>query len=134
MQFSAILAAAFASTALAQSAPMMVHVVSVAGTNGEITFTPENLKANKGDMIQFQFRAGNHSVAQSPFDKPCTPINEQNSSIPGIFSGYQDVAASAADGMIPTYTIEVKDTKPMWLYCSRAKHCQNGMVMVVNQR
>lgn len=132
MQFTTLLAAVFASTVLAQKAN--VHVVSVASTKGELIFSPNNMKAAAGDMIQFQFRAGNHSVVQSNFDNPCTPINEHNSSIAGFFSGYQAVAASAAQGMIPTYTIMVKDTKPMWLYCSQGKHCQAGMTMVVNEK
>mgnify|MGYP002622331431 FL=1 len=35
--------------------------------------------------------------------------------------------------MIPTYTIQVNDTKPLWLYCAQGRHCQNGMVMVINE-
>ena len=33
---------------------------------------------------------------------------------------------------VPSYTVVVNDTKPMWLYCSQAKHCQDGMAMVIN--
>lgn len=130
MQFSPLLVAAFLGHAIAQE----IHVVSVAGTNGEITFTPDNLVAAAGSMIQFQFRAGNHSVAQSNFDNPCTPISEHVANATGVFSGYQDVAASEAEGVIPTYTIMVADEKPLWFYCSQATHCQGGMVMVVNEK
>jgi len=31
-----------------------------------------------------------------------------------------------------TYTIQVKDTNPVWFYCSQGKHCQNGMVGAIN--
>ncbi|KAI0142346.1 hypothetical protein F4776DRAFT_502381 [Hypoxylon sp. NC0597] len=109
-----------------------VHVVSVGTANGTKIFSPDNLKADVGDMIQFQFRGGNHSVAQSNFDNPCTPIS-QHTNQTGIFSGYQPVAASQAMGMIPTYTIMVSAKTPLWFYCSQGNHCQSGMVMVVNE-
>jgi len=34
--------------------------------------------------------------------------------------------------MMPTFTIEVNDTKPIWFYCSQGKHCQSGMVGAIN--
>jgi plastocyanin len=111
-----------------------VHVVSVSSSNNSLAYYPDNLKAAAGDMIQFQFLAGNHSVVQSNFDNPCTPIQLHVANATGMFSGYMDVAASASTGMIPTYTMMVADTKPLWLYCSQGKHCEKGMVMVVNEK
>ncbi len=130
MQFTTSALLALAGMASAQT----LHVVSVSG-EGEwaLKFSPDNLKAAAGDMIQFQFRAGNHSVVQSNFDNPCTPIS-QHTNATGFFSGYQLVAASEAMGMIPTYTIMVADAKPMWVYCSQGKHCQAGMSMVINEK
>lgn len=32
----------------------------------------------------------------------------------------------------PVFTIAINDTKPIWFYCSQAKHCQSGMVGVIN--
>ena len=43
-------------------------------------------------------------------------------------------AASQAMGMVATYTIMVNDSRPIWLYCAQAKHCQNGMTMVINEK
>ncbi|KAI1418077.1 hypothetical protein F5Y13DRAFT_150501 [Hypoxylon sp. FL1857] len=128
MQFSTAALFALLGAASAQK----VHVVSVGTANGTKIFSPDNLKADVGDMIQFQFRGGNHSVAQSNFDNPCTPIS-QHTNQTGIFSGYQPVSASQAMGMIPTYTIMVSAKTPLWFYCSQATHCQSGMVMVVNE-
>lgn len=132
MQFSTLALSALLGVASAQK----VHVVSVGSKNGSLTFMPDNMKAAAGDMVQFQFRAGNHSVAQSAFDTPCMPMSAAAGSngTAGIFSGYQPVAASEAMGMIPTYTIMVKDTKPMWFYCTQGKHCQAGMTMVLNEK
>ncbi|RSL76379.1 hypothetical protein CEP51_010004 [Fusarium floridanum] len=114
-----------------------VQVVSVgrnSATNATgLKFWPEKITAEPGTMVQFQFWAGNHTVTQSTFDDPCIPIGNVNSSIEGVYSGYMPVEASMAMGMIPTYTIEIKDTKPLWLYCSKAKHCQGGMSMVINE-
>lgn len=129
MQFSTLALSALLGVASAQK----VHVVSVGSKNGSLTFMPDNMKAAAGDMVQFQFRGGNHSVVQSTFDNPCSPISNQMSNVTGIFSGYQPVKASEAMGMIPTYTVMVKDTKPMWFYCSQGKHCQAGMTMVLNE-
>ncbi|KAI0399221.1 hypothetical protein F4802DRAFT_590632 [Xylaria palmicola] len=130
MQFStSVIATALLGLASAQT----VHVVSVSSANKSLAFYPDNLKAAVGDMIQFQFLAGNHSVVQSNFDNPCTPIQQHVADQKGMFSGYMNVAASAATGMIPVYTMEVKNTNPLWLYCSQGKHCQAGMVLVVNE-
>ncbi|KAI0882553.1 uncharacterized protein GGS22DRAFT_46234 [Annulohypoxylon maeteangense] len=119
-------------TLLGAASAQKVHVVSVGSTNGTLAFSPDNVKADVGDMLQFQFRGGNHSVAQSNFDNPCSPIAAHTNTT-GIFSGYQPVAASQAMGMIPTYSVMVSAKTPLWFYCSQAKHCQAGMVMVVNE-
>lgn len=97
-------------------------------------YTPDNIKANAGEMVQFQFVAGNHTVTQSTFDQPCAPINTVMSNVTGFHSGYQPAAASKQTGMIPTYTVMINDSKPIWLYCAQAKHCQSGMVMVINEK
>ncbi|KAI1118133.1 Cupredoxin [Nemania sp. NC0429] len=130
MQFST---AAIATALLGLASAQKVHVVSVSSPSKSLTFSPDNIKAEAGDLIQFQFLAGNHSVVQSNFDNPCTPIQGHVANATGFFSGYMDVAASASSGQIPVYTVEVKDTKPLWVYCSQGKHCQAGMVMVVNE-
>ncbi|KAI1210481.1 uncharacterized protein F4807DRAFT_68101 [Annulohypoxylon truncatum] len=119
-------------TLLGAVSAQKVHVVSVGSTNGTLAFSPDSVTADVGDMLQFQFRGGNHSVAQSNFDNPCSPIADHTNTT-GIFSGYQPVAASQAMGMIPTYTVMVAAKTPLWFYCSQAKHCQAGMVMVVNE-
>lgn len=33
---------------------------------------------------------------------------------------------------LPQFWIPVKDTKPIWAFCSQANHCQQGMVFAVN--
>jgi plastocyanin len=128
MQFTTLALAALASLASAQR----TWVVTVA-QNGSFTYSPERLAPQPGEFVQFQFHAGNHTVTQSTFGAPCTPIGMTNTNVTGFHSGFLPVAASAEMGMIPTYTIQVNDTNPIWMYCAKGPHCQNGMVMVINE-
>lgn len=101
-----------------------------------LKYWPEKITAKPGTMVQFQFWAGNHTVTQSSFDNPCIPLaaGASNSSVKGIDSGFQPVAASAGAGSAPVFTVMVKDNKPLWLYCAKGNHCQSGMVMVINEK
>ncbi|KAL6804644.1 hypothetical protein GGI42DRAFT_299191 [Trichoderma sp. SZMC 28013] len=136
MQFTTLFVAAFAAIAQAVD----VQVVSVgqnpmAGMAGQpaLKYYPDNIKAAAGSMVQFQFWAGNHTVTQSDFDHPCTPISQVNSSVAGIWSSFMPVAAGADKKEIPVFTVMINDTKPIWIFCSQAKHCSAGMSMVINE-
>lgn len=84
-------------------------------------------------------------MVSSNANTPCKP--EQNA----IFSDFQPVAAPAGQGNNqqgngkgrkknnnrqasnnPTFMVPVVDSQPIYIYCSQAQHCQQGMVMVVN--
>ncbi|KAG7294497.1 hypothetical protein NEMBOFW57_004572 [Staphylotrichum longicolle] len=127
MQFTTLVLAALTSLASAQR----TWVVTVA-QNGSLTYSPNKLVAQPGEFVQFQFHAGNHTVTQSTFDQPCQPVS-MHSNATGFHSGFLPAAASASMGMIPTYTIQINNTNPLWLYCAQGKHCENGMVMVINE-
>jgi plastocyanin len=112
------------------------HVVTVgSATNASLLrFVPDTVTADVGDMIQFQFANGNHTVTQSTFDNPCQPI-AMHSNVTGFFSGFQPVAAAKnLTGMVPVVTMPVNVATPMWFYCSQGKHCEAGMVLVVNEK
>jgi plastocyanin len=126
MQFATLALAALASVASAQR----VTVVRVA-QNGSLTYTPNDIRVNVGEMVQFQFAAGNHTVTQSTFDQPCQPI-AMHSNVTGFHSGFVPAAASAAQNQMSIFTINVTSTNPMWIYCAQGRHCENGMVMVIN--
>ncbi len=72
----------------------------------------------------------NHSIVQSTFDQPCAPIANNQPSTPGFFSGFMPVGENST--VRPVFTIAINDTKPIWFYCSQARHCQSGMVGVIN--
>lgn len=44
-----------AATGAASAGNVATHVIQVGGPNGSITFSPENIKAAVGDLVQFQF-------------------------------------------------------------------------------
>lgn len=108
--------------------------MTVSTSNNSLVYTPSNIKAAVGDKVQFQFVAGNHTVTQSTFDQPCHPINSVMSNVTGFHSGFMPAAAGAASGTIPTYTVQINNTTPVWVYCAQGKHCQAGMVMVINEK
>lgn len=93
----------------------------------------------------------NHSVVQGDFNSPCRPSN------PAIYSGFipshsgpavspntrdpAETTTKAAKTNFPipsapkqntSFVLTINDTKPIWYYCSQAKHCQAGMVGVIN--
>lgn len=133
MHFSKIaLATAALYTSVLAQGEVKVHVVWVSGTTNTLTFSPNKLDAEVGDMVQFQFGVGNHTVTQSTFDAPCLPIGSPGMNVSMVSSGFMPVAADAV--MAPVYTIPITSKTPLWLYCAQGKHCQNGMVMVINEK
>ena len=123
-------ASAFTLAGSALATGTKVHVVQVGGPNGALTYTPDNIQAKKGEVVQFQFNPKNHSVVQSNFANPCVPINNVQPNVTGFFSGFMPVKDT--DSQKPTFSITVKDEKPTWVYCAQGPHCQKGMVMAIN--
>jgi len=107
-----------------------VHEVQV-GKDGKLTYWPEKVTAEVGDMVQFTFHPKNHTVTQSDFEHPCLPINQFVSNVTGIKSGFMPVAAGAQN--LPVFTVPITDKKPIWVYCGQKGHCQQGMAMVINE-
>ncbi|KAF9881412.1 hypothetical protein CkaCkLH20_00558 [Colletotrichum karsti] len=116
---------ASAAAASSSSSASNVHIVKVG--DGGLTFSPSDIKAAVGDMVEFHFYPKAHSVAQSSFDKPCEPLT--NGTATGFFSG--PVPVSSGEGT-DVFTLEVKDNNPKWFYCATGNHCQSGMVGVIN--
>jgi hypothetical protein len=114
------------------SAPQTTHTV-VAGRGGEGTlrFDPDNIVAAPGAIVEVHFLPANHSVVEASFGAPCVPKDEAS-----FFSGFFPVAMNADGGVAQSgevFQFEVRDEKPVWFYCAQGRHCQAGMVGVVNQ-
>jgi plastocyanin len=100
------------------------------GAGGILAYSPEAIAAKVGDQVVFHFHAKNHTVTQSSFAAPCGKKDG------GVFSGFQPVPANQTDNL-PTFTVTVNDTNPIWVYCSQgantpASHCGAGMVFAIN--
>jgi len=131
MKFSAALAcvAAFVAPALAAN----ITVVVGAGEDGSpaLTFRPNQITAAVGDLVQFQFRGGNHTVTQSSFANPCAQQFNTATNQPGFTSPF--IPFNAASGTIGVYTLEITQaTSPIWFFCARTGHCNGGMVGAIN--
>jgi len=129
MQLSTFALAGLISLVSAQTRVTVVQV----GLNGNLSYSPSNIRVNAGEMVQFQFMGGNHTATASTFDQPCQPASQFSPNVTGFHSGFIPAAASSAMGQIATYTIMVNDTKPIWVYCAQGNHCEKGMSMVINE-
>jgi len=121
----ATLALAFLPAAFA-----IVHDVQV-GAEGKLLYSPEAIFAEPGDQVVFHFHPKNHTVTESSFADPCGRKEG------GFHSEFQFVAANTSTDALPTYTIDVHDKNPIWLYCAQAartpnSHCGAGMVFAIN--
>ncbi|PVH93934.1 hypothetical protein DM02DRAFT_500847, partial [Periconia macrospinosa] len=88
------------------------------------TFVPNTLNAAVGDIIQFQFSNGNHTVTQSTLEAPCTALAG------GVHSGHIPFVDGQTE--VGTFNMPVTSTDPLFLFCATGPHCQEGQVMIIN--
>ncbi|KAJ7349148.1 hypothetical protein DFH08DRAFT_743009 [Mycena albidolilacea] len=125
-KFSTLVAISCLSLAVIPIARSAVINVTVGGT-GVIAYTPNQVTANVGDVIQFVFKQKNHTITRSTLASPCSPLVGA-----GAFdSGFVPVDAAATDNF-RLAQLTVEDTNPIWIYCRQAGHCAQGMVFAVN--
>ncbi|KAI0169178.1 hypothetical protein GGR52DRAFT_510595 [Hypoxylon sp. FL1284] len=134
--FSAVVTA-LPSRMLPRQKPAEIGGFSIAAANKIIpvvvggpqdTFLPNTVKAAVGDIIQFQFSSGNHTVTQSTQDAPCQPM--QATVATAIHSGH--IPFQDGDTEVGTFNMPVTNADTMFLYCATGPHCQEGQVMIVN--
>jgi len=124
MRFAAVVSVFLGLAASVWAANITVKV----GEGGGLTFSPESVTANQGDIVSFQFLTKNHSVTQSSFTDPCTRLTTPTL---GIDSDYQPVPTDAT--MIPQWSFTVVNASaPLWFFCKQGTHCKSGMVFAVN--
>jgi plastocyanin len=103
-----------------------IHDVTVGAQNGSvIAYTPNYVNASIGDIVRFTFMQKNHTVTQSSFASPCSPLTG------GFDSGFVPVAANVTSGF-QTAELTIENTDPVWVYCRQTGHCEEGMVFAVN--
>jgi hypothetical protein len=107
--------------------PGQTHTVIV-GENGDFLYGPNQLDAEIGDVIKFDFLAKNHTVTQSSFKEPCSPLAD------GFDTGFNQFNPHNISGAFVKY-FPVTTKKPQWFYCKQTvpvSHCNKGMVLGIN--
>jgi len=124
------LIAAFAPS-LVSAANITVFVgASKDGTAG-LKFDPQQITAQQGDIVNFQFRGGNHTVTQSTFANPCTWQVNNVTQQKGFNSGFMPYTPNS--GQVSVYSLEIANAStPIWFFCGRPPHCKGGMYGAIN--
>ncbi|KAI9463391.1 hypothetical protein F5148DRAFT_197344 [Russula earlei] len=101
-----------------------INVQVAAG--GQLVYNPSNFTASNGTTVTFIFPPGAlpHSVTQSTFANPCTPLAATGGNPAGFDSGLQAGKQ---------FTIKItNDQLPVWFFCKNTIHCGLGMVGAIN--
>ncbi|KAF2399245.1 hypothetical protein EJ06DRAFT_557717 [Trichodelitschia bisporula] len=152
----------FTLATLLAPAVLAANMQVIVGANNQLTFTPNTLTAQPGDTVQFMFAFQNHTVTSGVPGQGCVPSGQFFSGFvpaPGVAPAAPAASAAAGAGGkagkaggaagakaqggngrwsidkragLPSFTVPIRDTKPITIYCSAAQHCQSGMVMVIN--
>ncbi|CAG7563325.1 unnamed protein product [Fusarium equiseti] len=109
-------------------APRANRIIPVVVGGPQDTFVPNMIRAAVGDVIQFQFSNGNHTVTQSSEDSPCQPLQATQSNV--IHSGH--IPFEDGQTTVGTFNVPLTNTEPIYLYCATGPHCQLGQVMAIN--
>jgi len=132
MHFSTSLVALPILVSTVLAANTVVNVGAFANGTAGLIFDPSSITAAIGDTVTFQFHPKNHTVTQSTFANPCTimPPNATSGAPGGINSGFMPVAAGTTT--LPSVTVNVTVSTPLWFYCEQTGHCSQGMVFAIN--
>jgi plastocyanin len=116
----------------------------VVGGPGQLVYTPNQITANTGDIVLFEFMTKNHTATQSSFAAPCEALAA------GVDSGFMPNPSNTSPA--PTFTYQVTSTSPacksevychqssmysltyisIGFYCRQSGHCAQGMVFAIN--
>ncbi|PSS25345.1 hypothetical protein M430DRAFT_39447 [Amorphotheca resinae ATCC 22711] len=112
------------------SGPAATHTCLV-GADG-FNFSPNQMYAKVGDIIEYRFYPLNHSVARAGFGNnlACLPYEDSGQGLVGFWSDFQPVAVVLSNP--PIFRLLINDTEPVFFYCSAPGACQQGMVGVIN--
>ncbi|KAL2130101.1 hypothetical protein VTI74DRAFT_6902 [Chaetomium olivicolor] len=114
-------------TSSSSSGPATIMIA--VGANGHV-FTPNEAKANVGDIIQFNFYPGGHRVARAEFGWPCIPYEYANVNKPGFYTGIFE--PQVVSNNPPNAKVRVNDTDPIF-YCAAPGSCVDyHMIGVIN--
>lgn len=116
-------------TATTTATGIPTHTINV-GASGH-KFTPSELEAQVGDIIEWRFYPTEHWVIRGDFENPCIPYEYVDTDRRGFSSGPQKVQAITDDA--PRYRVRVNNTDPIYFYCGAPGSCSRYHMMgVVN--
>ncbi|KAH6648690.1 hypothetical protein BKA67DRAFT_661646 [Truncatella angustata] len=104
------------------------QIIPVVVGGPQDTFVPNVVTAAVGDVVQFQFSNGNHTVTQSDQNAACQPL--QATVATAVHSGHIPFVDGQAT--VGTFSMPIVNTDPMFLYCATGPHCQEGQVLIIN--
>ena len=120
-------ATTYTTSTTAASGSKQTHHVDVGTFDGAVKFVPDNVNAEIGDVVEYNFLKQSHSLTQSEFLTPCTYNG-------GFDTGLNQVNPMNTSGLF-VIPFEVKTKKPQWFYCKQPgppNHCGRGMVFGLN--
>lgn len=103
-----------------------IHTVIVGGPQDLIV--PNFIIAAVGDIVQFQFSSGNHTITEGIEGSGCQPLQKSNPL--AIHSGH--LPYNKGDQNVMVFNVPINDLNPRLLYCATGPHCQTGQVAAIN--
>ncbi|CCM03922.1 uncharacterized protein FIBRA_06073 [Fibroporia radiculosa] len=126
--------AAFAQTTTTTSAAAgQTYVITVGHnttSNASLVFQPQEVHAELGDTVLFNFTDGNHTAIQSTFSEPCIPAHQTNITINGFDSGFRDAGNGTAITILSVPILAENVNTTMWFFDWNT--CAEGGVGVIN--
>ncbi|KAG6099315.1 hypothetical protein E4U30_006804 [Claviceps sp. LM220 group G6] len=111
-----------AAAGLAASAA--ADIIKITATT-DSAFNPNSVTAKAGDVLEFHFQSGNHSVVAGDYHFVCSPLPIGY----GFFSGYVNVDPGQIGKV---FRVSLANDEPLVFYSSQVGDCSRGMVGIVN--
>ncbi|KAH7114660.1 hypothetical protein EDB81DRAFT_767808 [Dactylonectria macrodidyma] len=117
------------ATNTATGTGVTTHTINVGAAGHK--FSPNDIKADVGDILEYRFYPDAHWVIRGDFDYPCIPYEYVGLDRTGFSSGRQPVKAITDDA--PRFRVRVNNTNPIFYYCGAPGSCvRYHMMGVVN--
>ncbi|KAH7153789.1 hypothetical protein DER46DRAFT_663480 [Fusarium sp. MPI-SDFR-AT-0072] len=117
------------TTNTATTTAITTHTINVGAAGHK--FTPNDIKADVGDILEYRFYPDAHWVIRGDFGYPCIPYEYVDVDRTGFSSGLQPVKAITNDA--PRFRVRVNNTEPIFYYCGAPGSCvRYHMMGVVN--
>jgi plastocyanin len=133
MKLSTAVLAVIATLAPCLVSATEITVIVGASKDGTVglRFDPQEITAQQGDIVKFEFRGGNHTVTQSSFANPCAWQLNTVTNQTGFNSGFLPYVNTS--GQVSVFSLEINNPNtPIWFFCGRPPHCKMGMYGAIN--